>query len=198
MMQITKIEQKNTRLVRIYLNDAPAFCLPRTALEECVLKEGEGISSQRLEELCSTVLLREAKSRCLQILKSYDRTEAQLRTKLKEEEYPDGVIEEAVAYVRSYHYIDDVRFACQYVSGRQGKKSPLQLKAELMAKGVRSEDIEYALRTEYTQEQAESIRYWIRKKNFDMENADEKEKMKFTQFLIRKGFPYAEIKKTLT
>lgn len=197
-MIITKIEKKNNRSFRIWLNDAPAFCLAAADLKEYDLMEGMELSKSLCDILYGEILPKAATLRCMQILKSYDRTELQLRTKLREDEYPDSAIDAAIAYVKSYHYVDDASYACRYVQSRQESKSPLQLRAELLAKGVSDADITYALETEYTQEQDEAIRYWMRKRGFDPEHADEKEKQKFMQFLLRKGFPYGEIKKTLT
>ena len=42
-------------------------------------------------------------------------TERQLRDKLRQGEYPQDVIEEAVAYVKSYGYVDDRKYYLRYL-----------------------------------------------------------------------------------
>ena len=54
-----------------------------------------------------------------------DRTEHQLRVKLKEQDFNEQEIDEAVRYVESYHYIDDARYAANYI----------ELKAEYKSRG---------------------------------------------------------------
>lgn len=64
----------------------------------------------------------------LYLLRSMDRTEQQLRQKLKEGDYPEEIIDIAIAYVQKLHYQDDRRYASNYVDYRKKNKSRLQLK----------------------------------------------------------------------
>ena len=196
-MQITKIE-KTGRKCRIYLNDEPSFDLYPSEISEYELTEGMELTDSRRDAIYSAVLSGRAKLRCMHILQGYDRTEKQLRDRLREDGYPQSVTDEAIEYVKSYHYLDDRRYACQYVHGRQQKKSRGQIRAELTARGVSGDDIEYALLEEYENSDEEAIRYWMEKKHFIPEQADEQQRMKMMQFLCRKGFPYGEVKKLLT
>ena len=56
------------------------------------------------------VLLKRAKLRCMNLLKSRDYTEYQLRMKLRQGVYPEDIIDAAVAYVASYGYVNDFLF----------------------------------------------------------------------------------------
>ena len=47
------------------------------------------------------------KLRCMNLLKSRDYTVYQLKTKLKENGYPEFLIDTAIEYVASYGYVDD-------------------------------------------------------------------------------------------
>ena len=49
----------------------------------------------------------EAKKKAMSLLKYMDRTEWQLRDKLSLKGFSEGAIEEAIEYVKSFHYLDD-------------------------------------------------------------------------------------------
>lgn len=63
-------------------------------------------SEKSLEELIS-----EAKKKAMNLLLYMDRTEKQLRDKLEEGEFPPQAVSEAISYVKSFHYLDDERYA---------------------------------------------------------------------------------------
>ena len=72
-----------------------------------------------------------------------DRTEAQLREKLLNAEFAPALVEQAVAYVKSYGYLDDERYVRNYIEYRKDQKSRRQLEQELrFKKGVPSELIQ--------------------------------------------------------
>ena len=74
-------------------------------------------------------LAKRAKHRALYLLERADRTEQELRSKL-EKTYEPEIVEEAIAYVRQYHYIDDKRYAVNYL-GSRGKSHLDLLKSQL-------------------------------------------------------------------
>lgn len=86
-----------------------------------------------------------------------DRTEQGLYRKLAESEYPEELILDAIEYVKKYHYIDDMRYARNYISYRQGSKSRRRLQQELMQKGVPKEITEQALEEIYENNDIEKI-----------------------------------------
>lgn len=125
----------------------------------------------------------------MHLLERMDRTESQLRTKLKQGYYPEDVIEDAIDYVKSYHYLDDLRYAQNYVRCHKDRKSRRMMQMELLTKGVSKEWIARALEEECPQEdEREQILKWIQKKNYSSRTADLREKQRMYQFLMRKGF----------
>ena len=75
--------------------------------------------------------LTRAKRRALYILERCDRTEQELRTKLSRNYEPETV-EEAIRYVKQYDYIDDKRYAINYLKSRCQVKSRRQVEQELL------------------------------------------------------------------
>ncbi len=86
--------------------------------------------------------------RCLYLLKSMDRTEYQLRTKLKQNFYPEELIDRVILWLlENLHYLDDVRYAESYIRTHGESLSTLQLKQKLTQRGVPRDVIQEALET---------------------------------------------------
>jgi len=129
-----------------------------------------------------------AKKRALHLLERMDRTEHQLREKLKASEYPDDVIEEAIDYVKSFHYIDDKRYAENFTRYKKEGLSRQQIKQKLMSKGIDRDTIELAIEEEYDADEAEHIRKLLVKKHFDGSSKDDGEFRRIYNYLLRRGF----------
>lgn len=67
-------------------------------------------------------------------------------------------------YVKQYHYIDDLRYAKQYIRYHQQKKSSQRLKMDLMKKGVGREQIEQALAEEFVSDERAQIAELLEKR----------------------------------
>lgn len=197
-MIITKLEEISKKKCRVYLNDEPVFWMYFSEVSQYHLKENQEITEALYEEICSAVLAKRAKLRCMNLLKVMDKTELELRRKLQMEEYPQEIIEEALEYVKSYHYVDDLRYAKNYIEWKKDSRSCQQINYELQNKGVGSELIEAAWEETEPVDTTAQILRWVEKKHFDILTEDAKERQKFYQFLQRKGFLYSDIKKALT
>lgn len=95
--------------------------------------------------------------------------------------------------MKSYHYVDDARYAKQYVECMKEKKSRRQIEQELHLRGVERSLVETAF--EETEDVPEEvlIRGWMEKRHYQPESADEGEKRRRYAFLARKGFSGAAI-----
>ncbi|MCI8854613.1 MAG: regulatory protein RecX [Lachnospiraceae bacterium] len=138
-----------------------------------------------------------AKHRALYLLERMDRTEQELRRKLQQN-YPPDVVEEALEYVKSYHYIDDLRYAKNYIACKSQVKSRRQIEQELlMKKGISREILEQAYGESEEQDEVLLIRRWMEKKKMDPCTADRAELQKFYLFLSRRGFRSEDIRRAL-
>lgn len=197
-MMVTRLEQVNKRKCRVYLNDEPAFLLFYHEIEEYHIQEGQELSNALCQELADQILGKRAKVRCMDLLQISDKTEQELVRKLHQEEYPETVIREALDYVKSYHYVDDFRYARNYIDSRKDGKSRQQISYELLGKGIRSELIGQAWEEAEPVDPVVLILRWAKKRHYDPQCNDERERRKFYQFLLRKGFLFSDIKKALT
>lgn len=161
---------------------------------------GIEIGSELSEEILGKiyeVLKKRVKERSLYLLKSMDRTEYEIRNKLKKGYYPEEIIEYAVNFLKKYGYIDDRRYAENYISANAGRKSRKIIRQSLYLKGISKEVTEEALQMfedSMTEEDEKSLIYsLIKKKKYDYENADVKERNKVAAFLLRKGFEMDDV-----
>ena len=137
--------------------------------------------------------IKRARHRALHILERSDRTEQELRTKLLQNYKPEAV-EDAVAYVKQYHYLDDMRYAVNYLNSRGRAKSRRQVEQELLyKKGIARETLEAAIQEAEPQDEREQIRLWMEKKQICPETASKEELRRFYLFLMRRGFRSEDI-----
>jgi len=190
---ITQIEPITKAKSKIFTDEQISFVLYNKEISGYSLAEGCELTEGTYREILNGILMKRAKLRAMHLLQKMDRTEQQLRQKLNEGGYPDEVVESAVAYVRKFHYVDDRRYAQNYVDTRKGVKSRRQIQQELRQKGIAA-DTTQAVLEEYEQEQErEAILAWMRKKKYSAEQASLEERRKMYNFLLRKGFHMGEI-----
>ena len=192
-MEITKIQALTKQKYRIFLDGESAFTVYKGELSRYHLEEGAVLPPEVYEELVNGVLKKRATLRAMHILERTDKTEAQLRKKLEESEYPKEAVESAIAYVTSDGYLDDRRYAKHYIEWKKQGKGKARLKMELAQKGISREIIEEVLESTDFGETREMIRQIILKKRKTNIPMNEKEKQRLYGFLMRKGFPSSDI-----
>ena len=141
--------------------------------------------------------LKQAKAKALRLLEHMDRTEHQLRVKLKEQDFNEQEIDEAVRYVESYHYIDDARYAANYIELKAEYKSRRQIEQALMTRGVDRQVIADAFEEYGKIDETPQIEAFLRKKRVNWQEADEKEISKLYQALMRRGFSVRDIRSVI-
>ena len=133
-MIVTRIEPLAKTRYKVYINGEFCFVLYKGELSRFGIRVDEEVEEQTVEKILSEVILKRAKLRCLRLLEDMDRTEAALRDKLKQGYYPQDIIDQAVAYVKSFGYLDDGRYAENFVRSRLGTKSRREIEAAPAAK----------------------------------------------------------------
>ena len=197
-MIVTKIEPVTKIKCKVYLDERFAFVLYKGELSRYCLKEGAEVADDIEECIKVEVLLKRVKLRAMHLLNHMDRTEEQLRVKLKKDLYPDDIIEKGIQYVKSYGYIGDEGYATRFISGKQNSKSKREIQILLKQKGVSDEVIQKAMESCYEEvDELVAIQKLVAKKRFCAETATEKEKKKMYEFLMRKGFRYEDIRQVI-
>ncbi len=195
MHQITGLESVSATRWLIHLEGEEPFPLNKTEVEHYGIREGAFLGEEAYHEIMEKLLPKKVCQRAMYFLLKMDRTEFQLRKKLRDSLFPEFLVDYAIDYVKSFHYIDDVRYAVSYIDYRKDSRSRLQLTSELRGKGVSREDIEKAFEQADVPDEEEQIRYWQQKRRYHPEEASPKEREKFYQFLMRKGFSLSVIRR---
>lgn len=138
----------------------------------------------------------EAKKKAMSLLEHMDRTEWQLRDKLTAKGFSEEAVESAVAYVKSFHYLDDLRFAMHFVEVYHEKRSIRRLRQDLYQRHVPEEYIETALDS-VNRDDTEALRRELKKLTGGERVNTYEEKQKIAAKLYRKGFRTQDILRCL-
>ena len=98
---------------------------------------------------------KEARLKAMRLLTARDYTEQGLKDKLARGGYSEDAIEDALSYVKSFGYIDDLRYAENYMRCSNGVRSRREAERKLLAKGVSPELIREAMEAEYPEGEGE-------------------------------------------
>ena len=198
MMTVSKIEPLSKSRYKVFIEGQFAFTLYKGELSRYHIAEDNRIDEEVYDILRKRVIKR-AKLRAMNLLSDMGRTESQLRTKLKQGGYPDEAVEEAIRYVKSFGYINDAEYVRSFIDSRKEKKSKKEIYAALKQKGVDSDIIEQVFEEmDYGEEDSrQAIEALMRKRNYNPDSADLKEKQKLMGYLMRKGFRYEDVNSVL-
>lgn len=191
-MRIVSVEPWNRRKSRVLTDEGLAFLLSDGDAERYGIREGAEISPGEYERLLREVLCPGAREKMLKILEASDKPEAELRRRLKEAGFPPEAVDAAVALGREYRYVDDRRYAENYIRGAAAGKSRRQMEAFLAGKGVDRELIRECLDQTEIDEAGQILRL-LEKRGYCREMADEREQRRTMAYLSRKGFSYEAI-----
>ena len=191
-MRIVSVEPIDKKKSRVLTDGGPAFVLCNRELQTYGIETGAELSEEAYWELLQDVFFQRARERLVRLLEAADKTEAELRRKLSDGGCPPEAVEEAIAYGKRRRYIDDRRYAENYIQFHSGVKSRRQLAAELGAKGIDRELLAECLEEAELDEGAQ-IERLLKKRGYDRETADRKEQQRTMAFLSRRGFSYEAI-----
>ena len=138
----------HTRQMSEGLSDSSEIMRPAP---ELLLNEAE-ISQQLYDRIIAETVLPRALQKATALLERADQTEAELRRKLRQNLYPDSVIDIVLEYTDSHRYTDDTRYAESYVRLHILSLSRRDITMRLLKKGISKEDIDAAFDT-YMEEQ---------------------------------------------
>ena len=136
-----------------------------------------------------------ARKKAMRLLERMDRTEKGLKEKLTQAGFSGEAAEDAVSYVKEYGYINDQRYAENYIFSRIREKSRQRIFQELYQKGVARETAEKAWETVFSLEQPDEralLCSTVEKKYAPGTELDEKQMRRLYGYLVRRGFRWEE------
>ncbi len=144
-------------------------------------------------------LLRRCRERCLYLITDSEKTEARLREKLRASgKYTEDIIDETMAFLKRYDYLDDRRFADRMIQRYADSKSLSEIRQKLYQRGISRRDAEEAI-ADYradgeTAERRElaAVQQLLQKKHRgSVAELGREERQKLLQSLMRRGFSYS-------
>ncbi len=200
-MLVTQISEISKARYRVYLDGQFAFVLYKGELRQFQIKENKELTEETYQHIMTQILPKRAKLRSMNLLQSRDYTRKQLEDKLKMGEYPVECVTEAIAYVESYGYIDDSRYAKDFIEYNMQSKSKKRIETDLMRKGIAKETIDKAFdeleELGVEQDELSMALALLNKKKYCADTATKQEQQKMYGFLYRKGFQSDTISKAL-
>ncbi len=85
------------------------------------------------------------RKKAMALLSSHDRTKWELCDRMEKAGFGQEEIEDAVAYVESFHYIDDLHYAVHFANLYRETRSMQRIRQDLLKRHVPEEYIEMAL-----------------------------------------------------
>jgi len=195
---ITALEpqKNNPDRVNVYIDNQFAFGVSRFV--GAWLKEGQVLEESSIEKLLDQDNHERAFQRALRFLAFQPRTEKEIHSKLRELGFEEIIIEAVIGELTQKKYLDDARFAQDWIESRSGSKprSHRFFAYELKRKGIPQEMIDQSLQNAPAEDVlALSLgeKYLNRFENLGEEDF----KRKMYGVLGRRAFTYETIKKTI-
>ena len=130
----------------------------------------------------------------LNIITYKDRTTAELRKKLADKGYESSEIDEVIAKLAEYNYVDDQRYAMRFAKERSESRGVRVIRMELKNKGVSDSSIALAME-ELDTDECETVEKLLRRRYGNEDLRDEKIRNRAYGYLQRRGFSYDTISK---
>jgi len=191
-MIVTKIETIAKQKYQVEIDEHLVFLLFKNELMRYSIKENEPLDEKTYEKLVKKTT-KKAKLKAMRLLQQMDRTEKELQMRLLRNGYPEFIADAAIAYVKSYGYINDTEYARRYIDVHKEGKGKLRLMAELCRKGVPNEIAAQALEEMEFEDPKAMIRRLITEKRRHDSFENQKELKRTADFLSRRGFQGSDI-----
>lgn len=200
-MIVTKLEALDAKRIKIYIDNCFAFVLYKGEIRTYKIKVDESISEDTYHTIVSEVLQKRAKLRAMNLLTQRPYTESKLRQKLQEGYYPQETIEVAIDYVKKYGYVDDYRYAMDYLEYHSECQNRQQILQKLKQKGIDGGTLSKVFEDFFSDggeiREIEQIKRFLQKKHFSQEGMDYEQISKLKASLYRKGFSMDNISKAM-
>ena len=141
---------------------------------------------------------KECLKKCGMLLSQRDYTCARLREKLLGSGFDEETSDDAIDSLREARYLDDARYAQNFIEAHRGDRSRLRIRRDLEDRGVPSDIISEAMREELEENgdaaEIRQIRKLMEKRKFDPESADWDEMRKMQAYFYRKGYAASAVR----
>lgn len=191
-MIITSVTPLDKRRNKITFDEKEPLVLYKGEARRYHIEEEAVLTEEIYDEIVDQILCKRARERVVYLLKASDKTEQELRDKLKRGYYPSKAIDEAIAFTKRCHYVNDRMYGERYIESCSKRKSKNCIEYDLLRKGLDREEIRELLDEAKIDEEGQ-IYHFLQKKGYSPSDTDSREKNKLRMSLARKGFSYETI-----
>lgn len=198
--RITKIQvqKKNTNRLSIFIDNRFSFGVYKKTWIKFNLSKGDLLDEKLREEILVADEYMNCINKAYSLLTYKDRTENELRDKLKAKEFRYQTITKVLEKLKEQGYIDDEDYTKRYIATYRHKMGKYKLKYKLKNKGVGEDIIERQLNKysdTYDYEQAYVL---AEKRNAKYKDISyQKRYQRIAGYLQRRGYSYSIIKSIL-
>lgn len=202
MPVVSKITRgkNNPGRYNIYFDDTYAFSVDEALLIRYQLTKGKELDQWTIEEMAFDDQVHKAYNNAINYLAFRMRSEGEVRQKLKDKEYGEAVIDEAVKKLYKHQFLDDRAFSEALVRTQMNsaKKGPRAIQQDMQKKKI-SKDLQDEVLEGYSEEQQLDTAFALAEKIAARESnkTPSQIKQKINDSLMRKGFSYALIKQAI-
>ncbi len=202
-MKITRIEKQKKRSNRynIFLDGEFAFGLYDDTILKYGLRTNDELSPDRINEMREEDEYTFGKNVAYKFLSYRQRSEKEIRAKLKEKKIQPATIEKIIKYLRELKYLDDELFSKMYLQSQLLNKPAGKrlLKMKMLEKGISKDTADKILKENYNEEdEIKAAKLLLSKYTKRIKKKDEKEiKKKCFQYLISRGFDFEIAKQVI-
>lgn len=154
---------------------------------------------ERVGELDSQEESKKAVAKAMSLLLQQDRTYNELQERLCRVGFSEQAVESAMSYVMSYGYIDDYRYASNYILFHKKSRSRKELWHKLKNKGIESDILTQVFEEYESSDEEEAIHNCLTKrlKSKRVSDLSYEEQNKVIGYLARKGYALPAIKRVM-
>ena len=189
---LVALEPVTKKKTKLYLDEELKGVLYPQDLRNYHITEGAELSETAWETLYQEVILHRAKQKAMALLVRMDYSECGMRRKLRSAFYCAQAIEDTISFLYSYHYLDDERFAQQYMITKGASMGRGEICRRLRAQGI-AEDIILRVYEEMEVTDTDVLQAQMRKKLAGRTQLDEKERRRILSYFLRRGFAYGQV-----
>lgn len=181
--------------VSVYLDEEFWCGMPAVVAGELQLRIGDEVDEERRAHIESEVARNAALGSIGNFLGQRARSEHEVRAKLVDLGYSEGVVEETVALAREYGWIDDEDFVRMAIAGQRDKgRARRMAQFKLREYGLSAEQIADGLDVHYPEELEWEVAMEFARSRY---RPDDKAEAKLQRQLAARGFGWDVIRETI-
>ncbi|MGB9664671.1 MAG: regulatory protein RecX [Ignavibacteria bacterium] len=190
MIFVEKVERKGNK-IQVTFSDSTILKLSSDVYKKFPISAGEELDESFIELIKKENEYFEVKKSALRFLSIRNHSSQELYKKLSKKKFSDQIIKKVIDELLSIGYLNDKKFAEQYLSELTGKLfGPLKIKNEMIKRGIAKEIIDDVLSDYFNNDeiQKEVIKNILSKNRFPKKISNRNEMQKIYNYLISRGF----------